>query len=164
MNRQELMTLRTELCRALYQPQHKPDRQILLDTNPACCGLLINAMHAVGFDYDYQYRTFVLLFPEVLRNSFNVELQILHDMVQGGHLHELGIMSFAGEVPESISKLFWKSEGKWAQRLLRHANPDETFEDQKAIATEFLYDYTKIVFPDSYLTFVTQYRLVHPDS
>jgi hypothetical protein len=72
-------------------------------------------------------------------------------MVQGGHLRIIGITSFAAEVPKLVSNLFWKNDGKWAKRLIKHANPESTHEDQESIATEFLYEYTKMVFPDSYI-------------
>ena len=151
MNREELHVYRARLCDALYRASQHPDTQILVDTNPDCCGRLANLMPLGGFSYDQEARTFVITYPELHGESVFSELQMLHDMVQGGHLRIIGITSFAGEVPKLISDLFWKNDGEWAKRLIEHANPESTHEDQESIATEFLYEYTKMVFPDSYI-------------
>jgi hypothetical protein len=151
MNREELHVYRARLCDALYRASQHPDTQILIDTNPDCCGRLANLMPLGGFSYDQEARTFVITYPELHGESVFSELKMLHDMVQGGHLRIIGITSFAGEVPKLISDLFWKNDGEWAKRLIEHANPERTHEDQESIATEFLYEYTKMVFPDSYI-------------
>ena len=151
MNREELHVYRARLCDALYRASQHPDTQILVDTNPDCCGRLANLMPLGGFSYDQEARTFVITYPELHGESVFSELKMLHDMVQGGHLRIIGITSFAGEVPKLISDLFWKNDGEWAKRLIEHANPESTHEDQESIATEFLYEYTKMVFPDSYI-------------
>jgi hypothetical protein len=151
MNREELHVYRARLCDAFYRASQHPDTQILIDTNPDCCGRLANLMPLGGFSYDQEARTFVITYPELHGESVFSELQMLHDMVQGGHLRIIGITSFAGEVPKLISDLFWKNDGEWAKRLIEHANPESTHEDQESIATEFLYEYTKMVFPDSYI-------------
>lgn len=151
MNREELHVYRAKLCDAFYRASRHSDTQILADTNPDCCGRLAKLMPLAGFSYDSLQRTFVIDYPELHGEYVSSELRMLHDMIQGGHLRIIGITSFAGEVPKLVSDLFWKDDGKWAKRLIEHANPESTHEDQESIATEFLYEYTKMVFPDSYI-------------
>ena len=97
MNREELHVYRARLCDAFYRASQHPDTQILIDTNPDCCGRLANLMPLGGFSYDQEARTFVITYPELHGESVFSELKMLHDMVQGGHLQAIMLLKKGGK-------------------------------------------------------------------